>query len=140
MPHAAAALHRRTVLSALLAFAATPPRAAAPAPSPAVTAVQHEVESLVALFMARARALLPGVAAPRVVVSFTPQLSWIEDDGSATHTVEWSQCPPGVPGFFASLLGDRAGMPAPSCSSTRCSTSSSCRTRCRTSSMRGAAS
>ena len=107
---------RRTALGALLGLAAGHALGAAPAassPSATVIAVQTEVESLVARFMVRARALLLGVAAPRVVVSFTPQLSWIEDDGSAIHTVEWSQCPPGMQAFFASLLGDKPALPAP---------------------------
>ncbi len=117
MPHLgpAAALDRRTVLTALLALAGDAAFAAAPAatatPSPSVAVVQAEVEALVARFMGRAKALLPGVAAPRVVVSFTPQLSWITDDGTAIHTVEWTQCPPGMQGFFASLLGDAPAMP-----------------------------
>ena len=119
MPHQdpAAAFDRRTLLAALLAlagdaaFATTSAASAAPAAS--VAAVQAEVEALVARFMARAKAFLPGVAAPKVVVSFTPQLSWIEEDGHAIHTVEWTQCPPGMQDFFASLLGDAPAMPAP---------------------------
>ena len=118
MPHPgfAAAFDRRAVLAALFGLAARNALAALPAasaPLPAVAAVQAEVEALVARFMGRAKALLPGVAAPRVVVAFTPQLSWIEEDGHAIHTVEWTQCPPGMQGFFASLLGDAPAMRAP---------------------------
>lgn len=85
----------------------------APAASSDVGAVQAEVEAMVARFMARASAVLPGVAAPKVVIAFTPQLSWIEEDGSAIHTVEWSQCPPDMQGFFASLLGETPALPPP---------------------------
>ena len=108
-------IQRRAVVAGLLAAASGIAAAAASvasAPSASVATVRAEVVALVARFMTRAKGLLPGVEAPKVVVSFTPQLSWIEEDGSAIHTVEWSQCPPGMQGFFASLLGDRPAMPA----------------------------
>ena len=108
--------NRRKLLLALLAVAATgrvSKAAAAPASEADVAAVRAEVEGIVDRFMKRAGPLLSGVPAPKVVLSFTPQLSWIEEDGSAIHTVEWSQCPPGMQGFFAGLLGDAPAMPAP---------------------------
>ncbi len=104
---------RRAVLAALLLAASGPGRAATAGDPAAIAAARAEVEAIVARFIARARPILPGIQAPRVVVSFTPQLSWIEEDGSAIHTVEWSQCPKGMQGFFASLLGDAPAMAAP---------------------------
>ncbi len=85
--------------------------APASAPAPTIVPIQAEVEHIVARFMIRAKAFLPGVKAPKVVISFTPQLSWIEDDGSAIHTVAWSQCPPDMQGFFAQILGKTPPMP-----------------------------
>jgi hypothetical protein len=106
------AIDRRALLAALIWTAAGGSLAAPAAASPATTpAVQAEVEAIVSRFMQRAQPVLPGVAAPKVVVSFTPQLSWIEEDGSAIHTVEWTQCPPPMQQFFAGLLGDAPSMP-----------------------------
>lgn len=104
-------LDRRAFLASGLATALAVGQAANGSPL-AIEAARIEVEAIVARFMARARATLPGVNVPMVVIAFTPQLSWIEEDGSAIHTVEWSQCPPGMQGFFASLLGDTPAMPA----------------------------
>lgn len=93
-------MHRRAFLTALAAMAATPAFA-----DDSVAAVQAEVEAIVARFMSEAGPLVDGMTAPRVIVSFTPQLSWIQEDGSEVHTVAWSQCPPDFKGFISSLLG-----------------------------------
>ncbi|MDY0747726.1 hypothetical protein SNE35_24700 [Paucibacter sp. R3-3] len=108
---APASTDRRAICVALLAAVCAPSRAAAPASG--VADIQTEVQGIVSRFMTRASSVLPGVPAPRIVISFTPQLSWIADDGSAIHTVAWSQCPPGMQGFFAGLLGDAPPMSAP---------------------------
>ena len=104
---------RRAVLAVLLVSAYGHALAVAADAPAATAAAQAEVEAIVARFVARARPVLPSIQAPKVVISFTPQLSWIEEDGSAIHTVEWSQCPQGMQGFFASLLGDAPSMAPP---------------------------
>lgn len=103
-------VERRAVLASLLLVAYGPQSFAAASSTAATAAAQREVEGIVSRFVDRACPILPTIKAPRVVVSFTPQLSWIEDDGSAIHTVEWSQCPPGMQAFFAGLLGDGPAM------------------------------
>ena len=95
----------------LAALAATGAAHAAGATDPVIAPIQTEVEHIVARFMSRAKAFLPSVKAPKVVISFTPQLSWIEDDGSAIHTVAWSQCPPEMQRFFTQILGPTPPMP-----------------------------
>lgn len=102
---------RRAALVTLLSTACGIATAATSSDPAAVSAVRIEVEAIVTRFMARASAFLPGTKSPKVVIAFTPQLSWIEEDGSAIHTAEWSQCPAGMQGFFASLLGDAPTMP-----------------------------
>jgi len=111
--HSAHEVDRRAALAALLFAPWGCAQSAAPGKPAGADAVRREVEAIVSRFVARSRTLLPGIQAPKVVISFTPQLSWIEDDGSAIHTVEWSQCPPEMQGFFASLLGKNPSMPAP---------------------------
>ncbi len=103
---------RRTMMRGVLAsalFAGT--ARAAGVTDVSIAPIQAEVEHIVDRFMIRAKSFLPGVAAPKVIISFTPQLSWIEDDGSAIHTVAWSQCPPEMQGFFSQVLGANPPMP-----------------------------
>ena len=105
-------MDRRLFLAALAGLAATPALAqtADPASDAAVAAIQTEVEDIVARFMAAAGDLVAGFATPKVVISFTEQLSWIEEDGSAVHTAAWVQAPPDFQSLFASWLGDAPPM------------------------------
>ncbi|MDV6330092.1 hypothetical protein [Asticcacaulis sp. 201] len=95
-------MDRRIFLSGLTALIATSARADDAA---AVATIQSAVEQIVAQFMISAGDLVKGFATPKVVVSFTPELSWIKPDGTEVHTAAWVQCPPDFQGFIASLLG-----------------------------------
>ncbi|ESQ90477.1 hypothetical protein [Asticcacaulis benevestitus] len=97
-------MNRRIFISSVAALLASPAIAADNAA--AVGVIQAEVEQIVATFMTSAGDLVKGFTTPKVVVSFTPELSWIKPDGSEVHTVAWVQCPPDFQSFIASLLGD----------------------------------
>lgn len=97
-------MHRRIVLAGCLSAFAAPALSHSPAPS--VATIQAEVDSIVRRFLSEAGPVAAGVKAPRAILAFTPQLSWVKDDGSELHTAAWSQCPPELQAFFAGLLGD----------------------------------
>lgn len=95
-------MQRRAFLAFVAAVAASPCVARS---EDRVQPVQAEVEGIVTRFMTEAGPLVKDFKTPKVVVSFTPQLSWIEEDGSEVHTVAWSQCPPEFQAFITTLLG-----------------------------------
>lgn len=95
-------MHRRTFLAMAALLTATPAFARVDDP---LATVQAEVEDIVRRFMIEAGPIVKDFPTPRVVLSFTPALSWIKEDGSEIHTVAWSQCPSDFQGFIASLLG-----------------------------------
>ncbi len=109
-------LDRRLVLGSLASLLALPVAVHAedvlPAVTPDVAAIKAEVEAIVARFMTRAGAALAAFKAPAVVIEFTPELSWISEDGNTIHSVAWSQCPPDFQGLITAWVGDNSPMPA----------------------------
>lgn len=101
-------IDRRIFIAGLTACLAGP--AVAEDTTETVAVIQSQVEDIVAQFMISAGDLVKGFATPKVVLGFTPELSWIKPDGSEVHTAAWVQCPPEFQGFIASLLGDTPPM------------------------------
>jgi len=99
--------NRRAFIAGAIVCSAAPAFAAMPVPdsvSDPVARTVSAVEAIVGRFMKRAGTMAQGITAPKVFVSFTPQLSWLSEDGNSLHTVAWSQCPPEFQGFIADLV------------------------------------
>lgn len=64
--------------------------------------MKAEVETTVSRFFELGGDVTRSMTRPKVMVSFTPQLSWINESATEIHTVAWSQCPPP----FQALIAD----------------------------------
>lgn len=101
-------MQRRTLIAAAVAVLAFPRTTQAEDES--IRAIQAEVEDIIRRFLELAGPLAAGIAPPRAIVAFTPQLGWINEGGTEVHTAAWSRCPPPLQTFFSGLLGDPAPM------------------------------
>ena len=96
-------MDRRRLLLAATGLAATAMTAPAWA-SDTAEVVKAQVEATVARFFELGGAVTKAMTPPKVFISFTPALSWVNDPATELHSVAWSQCPPP----FQALIADWA--------------------------------
>jgi hypothetical protein len=94
-------MDRRRLLLGATGLAAT--AMAAPVwASDTAEVVKAQVEATVVRFFELGGDVTRGMTPPKVFISFTPALSWVNDPGTELHSVAWSQCPPPFQGLIAS--------------------------------------
>lgn len=86
-------MDRRQLLLAATGLAATAMTAPAWA-SDSAEVVKAQVEATLVRFFELGGDVTRGMTPPKVFISFTPQLSWVNPACTELHSVAWSQCPP----------------------------------------------